>query len=181
MKKNNKGFMLVEVIVTSTVIVTALIGLYTSFNKIYNAHKLKNQYYNIDAIYATKEMINTMLNHNMPAIINDIFDTNTLQYLIKDKSCMFDTINPIFPYCSEITNFYQIENMVIVEYDKTSIIGDEDTNTIGINVTNESFKEYIQYIVNYYNITDEESKYSYLLLTEMKDGDNYYYANLRVR
>ncbi len=35
MMKNNKGFMLVEVIVTSTIIVTAMIGLYTSFNKIY--------------------------------------------------------------------------------------------------------------------------------------------------
>ena len=55
-KKRSKGFMLVELIVTSTIIVATMIGLYASFTKIYTIYQTKNNYYHIDGIYATKEM-----------------------------------------------------------------------------------------------------------------------------
>jgi len=39
MIKNNKGFMLAEVVIVSAVIMTCLVTLYTSFNKMYNLYK----------------------------------------------------------------------------------------------------------------------------------------------
>ena len=71
MIENNKGFMLLEAIVTSTVVLTTLIALYTSFSKLYNNYRTKNTYYNIDSVYATKEIINTiMTNNTLTAFIN---------------------------------------------------------------------------------------------------------------
>ena len=75
MKRNNKGFMLVEVIVTSTIVVTTMILLYSSFNKLSNNYKTKNSYYNLDATYATKEMINSMLKSDDEDINEFINDT----------------------------------------------------------------------------------------------------------
>ena len=168
MIKNNKGFMLVEVIVTSTIIVTAMIGLYTSFNKIYKEHKVRNSYYNIDAIYATKEVINSMFYNNMYSLVNDLLETNTSKYLIENNSCHLTVSS-----CGEIANFYQVENMILVKYDQASIEG--------IDVVHESFKNYINYVINYYGISNLTTEYNYLLLTEIHQGDHYYYANLRVR
>lgn len=170
MKKNNKGFMLVEVIVTSTVIVTALVGLYTSFNKLYKNYEVKNRYQYIDGVYATKVVVDSMLNNDMASFINNIFYSNNSKYLIQNNHCD-GSLN--IPSCLEVANFYQVLNMIIVEYDEASIKS--------LVVTNEEFKEYIDYIVNYYDIKSGESEYNYLLLTEIKEGDKYYYANLRVR
>ena len=173
MKKNNKGFMLVEVIVTSTIIVTAMIGLYTSFNKLYKNYNARNSYYNIDAVYATKAIFNDMLKSGeLNKNINDIFQNSNYEYLIKNGSCTAFVDNDS---CSKILEFYKVKNMIIVEYDK-EIINTNLRNTF----QNETFKEYTDYVVSYYDVTTNE-EYSYLLLTEIYDGSNYYYANLRVR
>ena len=58
MKKNNKGFMLVEVIITSTVVITTLVAFYTNFEKLYKKYNENNNYHDIDGLYATKEVIN---------------------------------------------------------------------------------------------------------------------------
>lgn len=179
MKKNNKGFMLVEVIVTSTVIVTAMVGFYASFNKLYKNYLAKNQYYNIDAIYATKEMIKEMMNNNPEQFLNNIFSSSVYGDLIKDGICQEENKNGDdihISICTDISNFYQVKNMIIVEYDKESIQEylDENPNL------HQTFKEYIDYIINYYDITTNE-EIGYLFLTEIQDNGNYYYANLRVR
>ena len=65
MVKNNKGFMLVEVIITSTVILTGMILFYSSFNSLFSKYKEREVYHDIDAFYATKEMINALLENNI--------------------------------------------------------------------------------------------------------------------
>ena len=176
MKKNNKGFMLVEVIVTSTIIVTAMIGFYSSFNKIYKNYKEKENYYNIDAIYATKEIIKELMNNtsednNMAKFLNNIFSSRVYESLITNGTCQNE-----ISICSNIADFYKVNNMIIVEYDKKSIQKylEENPNL------HQTFKDYIDYVINYYDVTPNE-EIGYLFLTEIKDGDNYYYANLRVR
>ena len=46
--KNNKGFMLAEAIITSTIVLTTLVGLYANFMKLYNVYKIRDTYYDID-------------------------------------------------------------------------------------------------------------------------------------
>lgn len=173
MKKNNKGFMLIEAIVTSTIIVTAMIGLYASFNKLYVNYNSKNQYYSIDAVYATKLMFQDMLDSgDINAIINNIFKDGHGEYLIYTNDT--GTQCSVGSSCSQIASFYNIKNMILVEYDKESL------KELQNGTLNETFNEYIDYVINYYNVTTSE-EYDYLLLTEIYDGTDYYYANLRVR
>jgi len=169
MKQNNKGFMLVEVIITSTVVITAMIGLYSSFNKLYNNYQTKNNYYNIDGVYATKIVINELLNNDFNTYLNENNSNSSYSYLIKKDNNRIACGDK----CSDIRDLYKVENMILVEYSSEAL------NNLKNIVSNQTFKEYINYTINYYNFNDEN--YNYIILTEIKDGNNYYYANLRMR
>ena len=198
MKKNSKGFMLVEVIVTSTIILTAMIGLYSSFNKLYQKYNTKNNYYSIDGLYATKEMLNHLLNDDFNTFLNDNLDKTSTIYLIKNGECQ-EITQIDSDFCSSIKDLYNIKNMIFTEYDACSLIFDDDhnnkykcklSNEKYLQVTNETFKDYIDYVIEYYamynaSIKEETEtiadKYSYLILTELEDGKNNEYSNIRMR
>lgn len=181
MKRNNKGFMLVEVIITSTIVVTSMIALYTSFNRLYNNYRTRSNYYNLDTTYATKEMVNTIFasqneTRNINFFINNTFYNSEYGYLIKNAECSEEIT---LSSCETIKNLYKVENMIFVEYDLNSL------NTLKSNVSNQTFKDYIDYLINYYDIRTKnnnvETEYNYIILTETMAEDNYYYANLRMR
>ena len=178
MKKNNKGFMLIEVIVTSTIVLTTMIFLYSSFNKLSNNYKIRNSYYNIDATYATKEMISSMLkrdDNNINNFINDTFYNSYYSYIIKKEGDLINckiSINS----CNNLKEFYSIENMIFSEYDLESLNYLKDNESI-----NQTFREYIEYLDKYYDIESTKYDYNYIILTEVKENNNYYYANLRMR
>ncbi len=217
MNKNRKGFMLAELIITATVIIGAMVGLYASYNRIYSLYKKRNNYYHVDGVYATKEMTNHYMKDNFNKIINDNLEkrketetTNYYEmkyyfYIIKDGKCIDETDET----CQAIKDLYQVENMLLVEYDictlkpsaeecksmsqerEEEIVRENpDDSTViteiikikiaPIEIKNETFKEYIDYLIKYYNIK-EENDYSYIVLTEINKDGNMYYSNLRIR
>ena len=92
MFKNNKGFMLAEVVITSTIILTALVSLYVTFNKLYSNYNTRNSYYNIDGFYAIKGMINYLIDSGkLNEILNDQEKgyKDGKFYFIKDISFFF--------------------------------------------------------------------------------------------
>ena len=50
-KMNNKGFMLAEIIVVSAILATALVGLFTTFSKMFLEYEKRSVYESVDAIY----------------------------------------------------------------------------------------------------------------------------------
>ena len=48
---NNKGFMMAEVIVVASIVLLALVGFYTSYNKIISLYNKRVNYYDIDTLY----------------------------------------------------------------------------------------------------------------------------------
>ncbi len=180
MKKNNKGFMLAEVIITSTVIITAMVGLYASFQKIYANYGVKSNYYSVDGVYATKEMINHLLYGDVDTDVNlNKFISNTFQeqhfvFVIKNGQCQGTMENDAT--CKAIQNTYQVSNMIFTEYDKNEL-----ENGVKKEKLNQTFLDYLDYVMGYYDITSVNTEYGYLILTETSDGENYYYSNLRVR
>ena len=208
--------MLAEAVVSGTVIIISMIVLYSTFNKLYTMYSEKNNYYNIDAIYATKEMTNYLMNReynnenpeneNFESIINKIFKNSTHFILIgnnmsttdNNSICRFRnkspkgeqiTINVLNEnsVCKNLKNTYKINNMIITEYDKStleSLLKQENLNKYlngnpQLKLT-QTFKDYIKYVINYYGVSNHDTKYEYIVLTEIKDGDNYYYANLGI-
>ena len=169
MKKNNKGFMLAEAVVSGTVIITSMIILYSTFNNLYTKYKEKNNYYNIDAIYATKEMINYLMNNDFENFINDNIGGKKYYVIIDDTTCYGGDV------CTKLKELYNINKMIITEYDKSRLETDVKTASI-----NQSFKDYIDYVISYYGVSDEDTTYSYIVLTETKEGNDYNYANLGI-
>ena len=176
MNKNNKGFMLIEVIITSTVVLTVLIGLYTSFSKTYNNYLTKNTYYNLDASYATKEIVTQAIASNtFSKFINENLEQNQYGYFIKNGQCNSEQITILD--CKNIQKFYNINNVIVLENHLTSF----NTLKSGETNLNQTFYDYIDYLINYYELKKEKGPYKYIVLTEITDKEYYYYAATRVR
>lgn len=176
MRKNNEGFMLAEAIITTAVIATAMVSLYSIFNRIYNQFNKNNNYYNIDGMYAIINTVDYLLDSNQfNDTINRIFDSGNYGTIIKFDN---DTDNDICFHntvvCKAIRDNYNINQMIIAEYDATILTNVKE------KVTNQTFKEYIDYIIGYYGVSNDDTRYSYIVLAEIKDGNNYYYANLGI-
>ena len=179
--------MLAELVISATVVISTMVGLYSLYSKLYNRYKEKNSYYSVDAMYATKEMIDVMIsNSEFNTFINRSFSTSSSAFIINDGMCMENS--PI--ECYGIQPLYSIKNMVIVEYGLCSLIDNEkcksntensgEVDNVNNNnkplieqINNQTFKDYIRYLVNYYDIEnisaygENESNYHYLVITEL--------------
>ena len=208
MKKKRNGFMLAELIITSTVVITALVALYATFNKIYSQYKEKNNYYDIDGIYATKEMIKTLMDNNFNTFINEnLHDKKNIYIIEKYKNevnnneeenennqtntkCYLENQNSeITQKCTAIKDTYNIKQMIFAEYNSCNLNykrcnedNAEITNEGNLKVDNQTLKDYIDYIIDYYDIESTENQYNYIVITEREDENGkLYYSNLRIR
>ena len=215
MKKNNRGFMLVEVIITSTVIITALVTFYYEFNKIYVKYNEKNNYHDLDGLYATKEVLNYFLtndNFDFNGYVSQIFNNSSnkyYSYIIKNGTTSLE-MNCSNAACNEIKNkiqstankesinsiknLYNIKNMIITEYEKCDLDSTKcnltNVDDVKKSISNSTFKDYIDYLISYYNIEDQNTNgatnlYKYIIITEVEitgmNNTETYYSNLRVR
>ncbi len=188
---NKKGFMLAELIITSTIVVAAMIGLYASFNKLYSLYKVRNNYYDIDGIYATKEMTKSLINNDLNDFVGKTIENGHYKFLIeydstnKKSKCNFLDTDPNNEICNTILNVYHIKNMIFSEYDKCILDSDSNECTLvssdSIPIKDETFKEYVNYVINYYDIKESDTDYNYVILTEIEENQNTYYSNLRIR
>ena len=153
--KNNKGFMLAEVVVTSTIILTSLMSLYVTFNKLYKNYEIRSKYFDIDGVYAIKAVINTKLKSgDLNKIIKD--NTNYTSILTDDVKNIKET--------------YNIENMYIVKKDNLDALKTETSRN--------TFKDYLTYMEKYYKLND--TNYSYFIVAEYKNNNDYYYSSLKL-
>ena len=150
--KNNRGFMLAEVVITSTVVLTSLISLYVVFNKLYKNYNTRVSYYEIDGVYATREMINSLIGSGKIELLSKVSPEAGIDGsipffdLIKDGRCNEEYE---LSFCDSLKNGYSIENLYVIKYNKTSV--KELKNS---NITN-TFKDYLDFVIKYYNITDK--------------------------
>ena len=180
--KNNKGFMLAEAVITSTIVLTTLIGLYTTFSRLYNLYNIRTTYFDIDGVYAIKGMIDNLIDNNKMNSTLQQVNTNNYSQLISKKVC--SSANTNTNYCNSLQKLYNIENMYIIQYKK-----DKVTNLKNQDI-NQTFKDYLDYISNYYSFVDSNADdttdnkvnvddgYKYLFVVEYKNGEDYYYSSL---
>ncbi len=165
--KNNKGFMLAEVIITATVIITALVSLYATYNRTASKFQTRSTYQNIDGNYAIKGMVNHLLKNNQLNTLFQNVQTSTSNIsLIKNGNCQ-QIYNDT--YCQKSKDLYSIQNLLVTNYSS------EKVRAIKASVTNKTFKNYIDYIAGtsddkpgYYDF-GKKSTYTYLFIVEYKD------------
>ena len=152
--KNNRGFMLAEVVITSTVIITALVSLYTSFSKLYSQYNIRNSYFDIDGVYALNGMIDHLLDDGtINTLFSSINGNSSTSIIISDGSCNSNNDN----YCQELKELYKINNLIAVKFNGEAIDN--------INVKNKTFEDYLKYIKRYYNMSKSDD-YDYLFIVE---------------
>lgn len=160
MKLNNKGFMMAEVIITCSIVVLTLVGLFTGYNRTYLRYKERRNYYNIDNSYACNYLKELLIESN-------ILYTNTDSYYIIDSS--------INSKVAVLLNNYNVSSAIVVDLSQTSniegLITDSMSNT---------YKDYLKYLNN--NIIYDLTQDKYLLIVERQkivDGETkYYYGSL---
>jgi len=170
MKKiGNKGFMMAEVVIVSCIILVSLVGLYATFNKLYIAYTERSYYYNVDCVYALRNVYKKLVDDNeFVNLVND----NVINSGIEIKAKLSDN------YYTGLFNSYKVNEVYLVSYKKDSV-----SNLVDV-VSNDSFKEYIKYLANSLEYDEEDENYedfSYMFIVEIKDKDYLYYGNYRVR
>lgn len=163
MKEENKGFMLAEVIVVSTIVITVLTALYMSFNKLYANYQLRFQYYDVNGLYASSKINNLYTDEYLLCTYLKQLETND----IVDISCKKGSKE--YSMCQKIFSTYQVQRMYLVNYD----LKDK-------NFHNPLIDDYISYLGE--NDNQETSTYHYRIIAVLQDenGANSY-ANLKMR
>ena len=147
MKKNNKGFMLVETIIVTVVVATIMTSLYIVFNRVYTAYDKKGKYTDVDAVYALKMMEDYMIDET--TFNEKLKNTNTNSFV--EITCTTET------YCESVFDEYNVNKMYIVKNEENAL------NHLIEEKINETFKEYLEYLIN---IGVFEETYSHLLVVE---------------
>mgnify|MGYP004610173219 FL=1 len=173
-KLNNKGFMLVEVIIVTVIVATIMTSLYVAFTRVYKVYDMKSRYSNIDGIYALNTIKNYYIeNVSMNKLINDTKD----KYInIKSNSSYCNTNN----YCEKINNIivnYKINNLYIIDKEKLiDNINEEDTT--------QTLKDYINYLNDTLDKTDNNNSVKAYLIGEFTisaTNEIYNYAYLPIK
>lgn len=91
---NNKGFMMAEVVVVSSIIIVVLVALYTSCNKIIAMHNERIDYYDVATLYELATIRDTYKDElsDIGSIGTVLHDDNRLVYYVS-----IDEITDLIP------------------------------------------------------------------------------------
>jgi len=161
MKKNNKGFMLAEVVVVSAVVIVTMVSLYTSFNRVYKNYNERSKYYSVDCLYAGATIENLLIDEfKLTKVLNEYNNLNIKDYCNNIGGAFND-------YCLGVYNRYNIKNMFLIKGNETIV-----NNLINNNSDNIALQRYLNVFIK--GITDNEDYY--LIIQDNND----YFANLKV-
>ena len=158
MKKNNKGFMLVEVIIVSVVVAIIMTTLYVAFVKVYNNYELKETYTNIDAVYAVKTIEDFLIDDfKIVNLLNNSSEYNEI------NCSSFSDVN----YCNNVFSRYNINKIYLLKLNNSN----DRVPDLPSDV-NQTFKDYIIYLNNAVSFDDEISHIFVIETYEISDEDN---------
>lgn len=162
MKKiNNKGFMLVEILVVSVFVSSVLIVLFVQFKKINNSYNVSFGYNTVDGLY----LLNSVKNRIITNVNDNSFNNFAAQ--ISDTKKYIDIYSLMCAsegYDCELVKQSNINKLFFVRKDaKNDMLDDSDFSI--------DLKEYI----NYVNFKVENSEY--FIIAEFTNGT---YASVNI-
>lgn len=143
MRKDNRGFMLAEVIIVSSIVVTVLVTMYTGLNKLFVKYDELSRYYNVDAIYMAKNVEDYLIDsYQMGSVISN---SSSVGYVdLRDGGYFNNAENLI---SNDVVKLYFIGN-----YEKSF---DDNLNSLK-GSDDKYFADYVDYVKN-----DIKNKYGY--------------------
>ena len=157
MKKENKGFILVETLIVSVFILSTLIFLFVEFQKIDNSYNTTFTYNTTDNLYSVYN-IKEYLSNNGYSNLKSTLTTNNLTYLdITDCSATYLTNTS---YCVSLLTTLKAKQVLFTTENPTPLINDLKN----ISTISEKMKDFIRY-----NKFDDEATKNRLFV-EFTDG-----------
>ena len=143
MKKiDNKGFMLVEILICATVIVAVLVGIYVEFTHVKRSYDDSFSYNNVVELYLAKEARNYIL-ENEVVVPDDLTNEAYIELGMDDKlSCAIPICSGSdTTYCRDLFSKLKISRIVYAKAPLDSYsTGCFDKN----NVNDKKFEEFIK-------------------------------------
>ena len=157
MKKNNLGFMLVETLIMSMIIIGLLVFMFIQFQNISTSYDKSFKYNTVNGLYITNEIKNYLSDTNLETIKNTVA-SSTSKYTI--VSCSTDTT---------------LNSLCIRGNIKTILLTDEKLSGLkGKRVSDSNISETMYDYINYLKVDKEEG---YRILIEFADDT---YASLKI-
>ena len=112
---NNKGFMMAEVVVVSSIILVVLVGMYMSYSKIFILYNQRINYYDASTLYELAYIRDNKLGDLTLDSTNDI-DGDVVYYVdknkVKDKTVSKTELNETFKeYLDYLSTSLDFDNM----------------------------------------------------------------------
>lgn len=110
MKKNNKGFTMLETLITSTLIISTLVFLYVQFNNLKRNYDDSFKFNTVEGIHKAKQL--------------------TKYYKAKSASCDYISAPCTISYADSVTDKFGIEGSILMSDLSSSTIDNEDLPSI---------------------------------------------------
>lgn len=156
-KNNNKGFIFAEAIIISTVVLGALILIYTQFMSINKSYQNSFKYNNVDKLYATKNIVDYLKTDGFTELTKNLVD-----YI--DISACSNTYFVEKKYCQSLLDNLNVKTVIFTREDITSLKQRSDLPF------EEEMKAFIKYIK-----PDQQERYR--IIVQFKDNT---FASLKI-
>ncbi len=151
-EKYKKGFVLVETIVISSVVMGILLILYSQLNMINNNYNKILNYNNIDELYLTSNVIKFLKSDNLNSLLNDNYT---------DISACETTLIDEYAYCENLFSNANIVSVIVTNGDLVAL--ENELDTLKYSDKFEEFINYLQPIEGHYVIVEfEQEQYAAL-------------------
>lgn len=144
-KSNNKGFMLAETLIVSTLVVTVLIYIYMQFMNIYNSYQNSFDYNTVDGLYGASNIRSFLLTDNIDNIVNN-------NNLINNYYVDLKTYNGYqsVAYATKMYDFLGVNEIILTN---------DNTNDLKNNIGTLNFSIGLKDFINSTKSTGEASVY----------------------
>ncbi len=137
----NKGFILVETLIASTIILGALIFLFIQFSSIKKAYETSFTYNTIPELYKAKSLSDFFNTTGIEKMTSSSSFISNGYYLVNTTTCNVD--NSQNSLCNKIIEKIDAEYIVLVGNNIQILQNSLKTNNYNKNIFNNEFKKFI--------------------------------------
>lgn len=135
-KNNNKGFMLTEILVTSTLVCTVLIFLYSQFYSIKRGYDISFKYNTVNSLYASSNIKDYLIDNGIDTLKQGL-EINPCIDLKEDISGIKAPA-----YWNLLISYLNIKSILFSKADLTELI----SNLNDLDNVDEDFKRFVRHI-----------------------------------
>ena len=139
----NKGFMLIETLIASTIILGALIFLFIQFSTIKRSYENSFRYNTVPGLYTGKVLVDFISKNGYTGLDNNL-NSSTKGYILLNGNCTLGVWGLTETnLCENIISNMEVNHILYVGTSISSLQMDLKNNNFDLNIFNSGFKKFI--------------------------------------